>query len=101
MAWHGVVWRGRDRASYDGRNDGHYRPSSQLEIDMRPLSTLSTATLRRKVHGLELRVRYHRNWNRVLGNDGFVVYDWRLNVPLTCPLDEDELRNYLIDALTE
>ena len=68
---------------------------------MKPLSMLSTATLRRKVHGLDLMVRYHRNWDRLSGYDGYVVYDWRLNVPVTEPLDEDGLRDYLIDALTE
>lgn len=52
------------------------------ESNVKPLNMLSTATLRRKVHGLDLEVRYRRNWDRLLGNDGYVVYDWRLNIPV-------------------
>ena len=68
---------------------------------MRPLDTLSTATLRRKARGRQLLVRYHRNWNRVLGNDGYVVIDVQFNTLVTGPLGEEELRDYLIDALNE
>ena len=68
---------------------------------MRPLDTLSTATLRRKARGRQLLVRYHRNWNRVLGNDGYVVIDVQFNSAVTAPLGEEELRAYLVDALNE
>lgn len=68
---------------------------------MRPLDSLSTATLRRKARGLQLLVRYHRNWNGVVGNGGYVVIDVQFNTAQTDPLGEDELRHYLIDALNE
>ncbi len=102
--WCGVVWCGVGPigATDHGRFGHQLAPVlKQLELNVKPLKTLSTATLRRKVHGLELMVRYHRNWDRLSGNDGFVVHDWRLNIPVTEPLDEDEVRDYLIDALTE
>ena len=67
---------------------------------MSTLSTLTTKTLRRKAHELDLQVRYYRNWNRMAGNDGYVVIDWRHNFYLAGPFDEDGLRDYLIEALT-
>jgi hypothetical protein len=76
-------------------------PVSQLEFVMRPLDSLSTATLRRKARGRQLLVRYHRNWNGVVGNDGYVVIDVRFITAQTDPLGERELRDYLIDALNE
>ena len=67
---------------------------------MSTLSTLTTKTLRRKAHELDLQVRHCRNWNGMAGNDGYVVTDWRHNFYLAGPFDEDGLRDYLIEALT-
>jgi hypothetical protein len=44
---------------------------------MRPLNTLSLGQLRRRAGCADepLHIRFYRNWNRWVGNDGFVVTD--------------------------
>ena len=68
---------------------------------MRPLDALSMATLRRKARGRQLLVRYHRNWNRVLGDDGYVVVDMQFNTAKTCPLVECVASRSCVHVLPE
>lgn len=64
------------------------------------IQQLTLKSLRRRAAAQGWRVRHVRNWNRILGNDGFVVLnDWRNWVVTDDPLDEVELRDWLIDAI--
>ncbi len=65
-----------------------------------PVETLSLKTLRKKASKLGWSVRHHRNYNRRAGNDGYVVINAPRNYPVTEPLDEIELRGWLVDRIT-
>jgi hypothetical protein len=68
---------------------------------MSNLESLSTATLRAKARALiGWRVRHYHNWNRRIGNAGFIVLDTSTNAALVVePLGEQELREWLIAAV--
>jgi len=67
-----------------------------------PLNSLTLNQLRRRARNCDqpLKVRFYRNWNRCVGNDGYIVTDVALNCVAAGPLDEDELRSFLVRYLT-
>ena len=66
-----------------------------------PIEELSLKALRARALRLGWIARHYRNWNRVAGNDGFVVLNRHRNLVATDPLDEAGLREWLIDTLRE
>ena len=66
-----------------------------------PIEELSLKALRARALRLGWIARHYRNWNRVAGNDGFVVLNRYRNLVATDPLDEAGLREWLIDTLQE
>jgi hypothetical protein len=66
-----------------------------------PIEALSLKALRARALRLGWIARYYRNWNRVPGNDGFVVINRYRNLVVTDPMDEPDLREWLIDGLRE
>lgn len=67
---------------------------------MNILEEVSTETLRRRARKFGVSIRKVRNWNRRLGNDGFVPLDIERNCWLLHePLDEKGIREWLIEFL--
>jgi hypothetical protein len=66
-----------------------------------PIENLSLKTLRARALRLGWSARYYRNWNRIAGNDGFVVVNAHRNHVATEPLSEAELREWLVDTVRE
>lgn len=66
-----------------------------------PIEELSLKKLRARALRLGWIARHYRNWNRVAGNNGFVVLNRYRNLVATDPLDEAGLREWLIDTLRE
>jgi hypothetical protein len=62
---------------------------------------LSLQALRAGALRLAWIARHYRNWNRVAGDDRFVVLNRYRNLVATDPLDEAGLREWLIDTLSE
>jgi hypothetical protein len=66
-----------------------------------PIEGLSLQALRARALRLGWIARRYRNWNRVAGDDRFVVLNRYRNLVATDPLDEAGLREWLIDTLSE
>ena len=66
-----------------------------------PIEGLSLKALRARALRLGWTARRYRNWNRVAGNDGFVVLNRYRNLVATEAMDESGLREWLIDTLRE
>jgi hypothetical protein len=66
-----------------------------------PIEELSLKALRARALRLGWIARHYRDWNRVAGNDRFVVLNRHRNLVATDPLDEAGLREWLIDTLSE
>jgi hypothetical protein len=66
-----------------------------------PIEELSLRALRARALQLGWIARHCCKWNRVVGNDRFVVLNRYRNLVATDPLDESDLREWLIDALRE
>ena len=66
-----------------------------------PIEELPLKALRARALRLGWMARHYRNWNRVAGNDGFVVLNRYRNLIASELLDKHALREWLIDALRE
>jgi hypothetical protein len=66
-----------------------------------PIEGLSLQALRARALRLGWIAQRYRNWNRVAGDDRFVVLNRYRNLVATDPLDEAGLREWLIDTLSE
>jgi hypothetical protein len=66
-----------------------------------PIEELPLEALRARALRLGWMARHYRNWNRVAGNDGFVVLNRYRNLVASELLDKPALREWLIDALRE
>jgi hypothetical protein len=65
------------------------------------IEELSLKALRARALRLGWIARHHRSWNRVVGNDGFVILNRYRNLVATDLLDKPALREWLIDTLRE
>jgi len=65
------------------------------------IEELSLKALRARALRLGWIARHYRNWNRVLGNDGFVILNRYRNLVASDLLDKPALREWLIDTLRE
>ena len=61
----------------------------------------SLKALRAQALRLGWIARHYRNWNRVVGNDGFVILNRYRNLAAADLLDKSALREWLVDTLRE
>lgn len=66
-----------------------------------PIEELSLEALRTRALRLGWVVRRYHNWNRIIGNDAFVILNRYRNLAASDPLDKPALREWLIDTLRE
>jgi hypothetical protein len=65
------------------------------------IEAISLKTLRRHALRLGWSAHFYRNWNNIAGNEGFVVVNCFRNHVASDPLDEVQLREWLVDAIKQ